>query len=445
MGKALLLIVLGAGFALSTQIFSSQESEGRTALAQRNYEEETIAREIAVSAFNVGMGDIRERGGHLVAAVQDFNGPDFRGRSGTYTSGPYAGSRYTVRAVLTSGQSVRLVSTGHTGLDAATGRYRSSYTMHDEYRLSVLTARERALVNVNFIGSGGSYCSAIFYQAFTPGMAPGTVPVPQLLFPSGNRDRRGSLPAREIQVEPGTQMNFFIAVDENCSDRPPSMTTCESRAYARSFQYDATQYNHTHNALVVAAGSLNEAREDIWAFIEQHPDNRQRWRIGWEDIHRSDWKTVPPGATLNELQLIKRNGYDGAGWPTVDAMGYRLLRDFGSKPDFDDQVIEVALTPLLSADGQARAAAEAAAEQTCNPTTTTPTTTTPTPPVPTPPTPAPGTTNGAGCNCQGNKKVYVLHRPPGNESNEQRICISESGWTNGHAGRHNDYLICRGS
>ena len=126
MGKALLIIVLGAGFAFSTQIFSSQESEGRTARDQRNYEEETIAREIAVSAFNVGMGDIRDRGGHLVAAVQDFNGPGFTGRSGTYAIGPYKGEKYTVRAILTSGQSVRLVSTGFAGLDARTGRYRST-------------------------------------------------------------------------------------------------------------------------------------------------------------------------------------------------------------------------------------------------------------------------------------------------------------------------------
>ena len=445
MGKALLLIVLGAGFALSTQIFTSQESEGRTARAQRGYEEETIAREIAVSAFNVGMGDIRDHGERLAQAVQEFNGTDFRGRSGTYTSGQYAGGRYTVRAELTSGHSVRLVSTGMFGYDGRTGTYRSTYTMHDEYRVPVLTSREPSLVNVRFIDSTAGYCSAVFYQAYTPTMTAGTVPTAQLLFPADNSDRRTARPAREIVVAPGTQMNFFIGVDENCSSRPPDMSTCAARAYTRSYTYNASTFNHTHSALVVPAGSLNEAHEDVWGFVEQHPTNRQRWRIGFEDIHNEAWKLVPTGQVFNALQNIKANGYSGLGWPTVDAEGYRQLRDSGSTPDFDDQVIEVTLTPLSSLEGQARQAADNSANAACAVPTTSDSDTAPPPAPPPPPPPPPGTSNGAGCTCQGNKKVYVLHRPPGNESNEQRICINESGWLNGHMGRHNDYLICRGS
>ena len=36
-----------------------------------------------------------------------------------------------------------------------------------------------------------------------------------------------------------------------------------------------------------------------------------------------------------------------------------------------------------------------------------------------------------------------MHRPPGNESNEQRICVSVNARP-AHIGIHNDYEICRG-
>ncbi|HEX8385365.1 MAG TPA: hypothetical protein VF576_04220, partial [Rubricoccaceae bacterium] len=354
MGKALLLLVLGASAALSTQIFTSQESEGRTALDQRGYEEETIAREIAVSAFNVAMGDIRDHGTRLADAVQTFNDGAFGGRTGTFTSGAYAGGRYTVRAVLTSGHSVRVVSTGQVGLDPRTGRYRTSYTMHDDYRLPVLTSSEAGLLNVRFIESVAGYCSAVFYQAYTADMPVGAVPTPHLLFSANNSDRRNARLSREIVVQPGTQMNFFIAVDENCSSRPPAMNTCQERSYTDAYVYTASNFNHTHNALSVAAGSLGEAREDIWAFVEQHPTSGQRWRIAWEDLHRRDWDNPTSTSALVSLQATKQYGYYGGGWPSVNADQYRLLDDFGSRPDFNDQVIEVSLTPLSSEAGQAR-------------------------------------------------------------------------------------------
>ncbi|HEX8386378.1 MAG TPA: hypothetical protein VF576_09350, partial [Rubricoccaceae bacterium] len=98
----------------------------------------------------------------------------------------------------------------------------------------------------------------------------------------------------------------------------------------------------------------------------------------------------------------------------------------------------------------ARLASEQSTEQACNPAPTptpgtpTPTVTPTTPPPPAAPAPALGTTNGPGCACQGNKKVSVMHRPPGNESNEHQICISVNAEP-AHIGKHNDYVVCRGS
>ncbi len=443
MGKALLLLVLGSSIALSTQLFTSQESEGRTALAQRGYEEETIARDVSVSAFNVAMGDIRHHGTALVDAVQTFNDGAFGARTGTLT-GTFAGSRYTSRAVLTSGHSVRVISTGQSGYDPATGTYRASYTMHDEYRIPVLTANQASLLNVRFVESVAGYCSAVFYQAYTSGMPEGTVPTPQLLFSANNSDRRNVQPAREIVVQPGTQMNFFIGVDQNCSSRTTTMNTCQERAYTRSYTFDPTTFDHVHHALDIPAASLSDIRENVWALVEQNPAFSQRWRIAWEDIERRDWDNPTATSSLNSLQATKAYGYSGTGWPSANSEGYRVLADYSNRPDFNDQVIEVSLTPLTSAEAQARLAAERQTEQTCNPPPTTPPPTTPPPTTPPPTTPPPGTTNGAGCTCQGKKKVYVMHRPPGNESNEQRICISTNA-VSAHIGTHNDYIICQGS
>ena len=430
--------------ALATQVFTSQDSEHRTARDQRGYEEETIAREVAVSGFNVAMGDIRSRGTALIDAVQTFGDASFGSRVATYTAGSFAGSRVTTRAKLTSGHSVRVTSTGQAGVDPRTGQYRAAYTMHDDYRIPVLTADEGGLVNVRFVESVAGYCSAVFYQAYTAGMAPGTVPPPRLLFSANNSDRRGMQPAYEIVVQPGTQMNFFIGVDQNCSTRTSSMTTCQARTYAQTYAYNAADFDYVHTALDIPAASLSNIRESLYSFVEQHPTSGQRWRIAWEDIHRSDWDAPASTSALASLQATKTLGYDGAGWPVANSDGYRRLSDYNSRPDFNDQVIEVSLTPLSAAEAQTRLQTDNAQAASCGlPPTTAPPPTTTTTFTSATPTPAPGTTNGSGCSCQGNKKVYIMHRPPGNESNEQRICVSVNARP-AHIGIHTDYEICRG-
>ena len=69
MGKALLVIVLGAGLVLAKQLYSATEHENRTTRNQAAYQEEVIAREIAHSAFNVGMGEVRAYGENVMSGV----------------------------------------------------------------------------------------------------------------------------------------------------------------------------------------------------------------------------------------------------------------------------------------------------------------------------------------------------------------------------------------
>lgn len=491
MGKALLVLVLGSGLVLTKQLISTQESEARTSKDQRAYQEEVIAREIAASAFNVAMGELRAYGEEVHAATVNLNGPDNAGRSGTYSSGRFAGGSYTVMGQLTSGHSVRVVATGAFG-DA-------EYTMHDEYRVEVLTVRESGVVDVSFIESQAGYCSAVFYQAFTLDMEEGDEPETILLFAPDNRDRGVTRPARLLWAEAGTQMNFYIGVDQNCSLRPSGMNACEARAYAQENSIDLDDFDHLHHALLAEAGDLGSVREDIWAFVEQRPGKRNIWRIGWEDIHNTSWDRPGSTSPLNSLQALKIHGYDGVGWPDVDEFGYRDLRDYGSRPDFSDQVIEVGVYSPYHAEYAARIASYHAAQAACGeelddfpgpedpnempepapepepepepePTPETePGTdpeTEPTPDPETEPTPEPEPEtepeiepeyepetepeaesdpyNSFACGCTRNNtrnnKYPVLHRPPGNEANEHLLCLPRPAKRT-HLRQHNDIVL----
>ena len=246
MGKALIILVLGASLVLAKQLFNSHEAGIRTATDQRNYEETVLAREIATSAFNVGMGEIRAYGERLRDGVVTFNGTSNTGRSGTITGGKYAGGRYTVRADMTSGHSVRVTATGYYGRyvdERGVERWRGSATLHDEYRVHVLEARQKSIIRVNFIPGAAGYCSAVFYQAFTAGTPVGQRPPAQMLFVPKNGNRAGHHPSREIVVDAGTQMNFFIGVDQNCSEEPPDNTpACTNRATALNYTLNYDHY-----------------------------------------------------------------------------------------------------------------------------------------------------------------------------------------------------------
>lgn len=471
MGKALLIIVLGASVVLAKQLWGSHEAGLRTATDQRDYQENVLAREIAASAFNVGMGELRSYGERLRNGVTEFNGPDGTGRSGTITGGKYAGGRYDVRAEYVTAHSARIIATGYYGRyldDAGREQWRGKVTLHDQYRVFVLTARQTSVIDPSIIPGGAGHCSAIYYQAYLPSTPEGERPDPVLIYGPENGDRSGTQPWREIVATAGTQMNFLIGVDPNCSTREiedvPDGPTCQQRAYALTHHLDLSRYNDDgthrgavgpdeydflHFALDVEAGALNQTEESIWSMVEQHAGNRNRWRIGWEDMHTTAWDNPRSKNPGQSLQATKRFGYDGRGWPQSDSRGFAAVREYSTRPDFEDVMLDVTALPVQSAAAQQRLAAAAADYAACGlptpPEVTRylPPTTPTTPTTPTAPT-APVSTDGAACTCQGRKKVAVMHRPPGNESNEHVICIDEHGWVNGHQPRHNDYIVCRG-
>lgn len=431
MGKALLVLVLGSGLVLTKQLFNVTEQERETTKDQVSYQEEVIAREIAQSAFNVGMGTVRAHGEKLPQGVLALNGSDHSGQSGSHTEGRFAGGEYTVRADLTSGHSVRVT---------ATGTYRGAeYTMHDEYRIPVLTVRNDGMVLVEVIESMAGDCSGIFYEAYTLDMSEGETPDPVMLFPPDNTGRPATQP---VYVEAGTQMNFFIAVDRNCSERPPPDTPeCVVRELAQDYVFDASDFDHVHHALEVKAGALDQTKESVWGLTEQHPNNRQRWRIAWEDIHNRGWDNARSNDPLSSLQALKRRGYDGIGWPLADARQYRQLENHGSRPDFSDQVIEVRVIPTTHPDFVGLQEAARAKQDECGETVDPPVVPPDTLVAPPPPVVPDDDLTEFACSCTNsgtNTKTPILHRPPGNESNEQLLCLPNPAIVNGHMNHHDD-------
>ena len=488
MGKALLLIVLGSGLVLATQFMNSAQTEAETAEGQNDYREDVIAREIARSAFNVSMSELRSYGGKLQEGVRTVNGADNAGRTGTYSDGRFSGGSYTVRATLTSGTSVLLEATGQFG-DA-------KHTVDDEFSLKKpLYTTSEGYVSVRFIESMAGYCSAIFYQAYPDGLAAGTVPEPVMLFAADkNRETKPAWArnlGRTLYVEGETQMNFFIGVDKDCSLQDDFVQTeCGVRSYAQNYTFNPDDFDYIHYAFAVEAKAVEQARPSPWALVQQKPTDGQTWRIAWEDLHYPDWDN--PDATGKDdreqsLQALKAHGYDGNAWPAPSDTSYSTLKDYflragkpndghwtSYRPDFSDQVIEVRNVSATDPDqadefkalqGEALAIQKACGEPMDQPivpvedddlgddpegvkTTAADEGVDLTPePDEAPPaaeTPSDDALTDFACSCTNNgrrDKYPILHRPPGNESNEKLLCLPQPAIVNGHMENHNDVRL----
>lgn len=478
MGKALLIIILGTGTILAKLAFSAEQTGNRTAAEQADHEEYVLAREIARSGFNTGMAIVRSHGSDVDAGVREVMGSNFEGMTGDERGGTYE-----VKAYTDSGHSVKVRSVGRYG-DAVA-------VLHDTYRVPVLTARELSSISIDapFVPQAG-YCSAIFMEMFVPdGNGVYTHIPPKMIFVAENRrNNRLRLPIKEV-IQPGTQMNFLMAVDQNCSERLPDNrnNTCEVRKHLYNDEYpvDYNGWNYVRPALAVAADNMHAITENVWGFVEQHPTENQTWRISWEDLNNS-WDNPDSMNPRNSLQATKLLGYQGQGWPTRDSYGFRTLLDYGNQPDFSDQVIRITLNPIN--DTQARQIEDNKIQELLdcdvidedprdhdngsgNDGNTDPGTG----------NNGNGNDDGSGdeggsttggdgdgsgdgsdtggtgddeaeedddepafdCNCRRNK-WGVMHRPPGNPANERVICIGTGG-KNAHLRKHDDYVVCRGS
>lgn len=451
MGKAALLLVLATSIVVTYGLANRIETSQQTARHQAGFEETVIAREIARSGFNVAMGILRQHGDDLQAGVLAVNGPN------GYLEGEHQGGIYRVTATYVTGHSVEVVSTGYFGgRFNAMGQYEGGvrFTMDDSYTYRVTTTpllvKQCSMLDVRFLQSDAGFCSAVYLQRILPDVAPEDQPPPEMLFAPGRRRNGAALAGRvEKILSGGTQMNFFIAVSQNCNayGRPWGGNQWETYD-VQNHVFDPRNYNHIHYAFEKAALEMNEVEESIWAMVEQHPANNQRWRIAWEDQHIRNWDRPNSNNPANSLQATKRLGYDGNGWPDRDQWGYRLLRDYGNRPDFSDQVIDIQMTPLpiSRCEGGLAAGGEVVDDPIDDPGLEV-----------LPPPDAGGNLAAdqyslpnfaqQGCPCPGNgprnHKVLLMHRPPGNPGNEQRICVARPAAMM-MLQRFDNYIICEG-
>jgi hypothetical protein len=446
MGKAILIIVLGAGLFTARGLLSAQQTEHETRKQQGSYEENVLAREIARSGFNVAMGKLRQYGDSLHFGINDINGEQ------GYMEGEYQGGIYRVRVEPVTGHSVEIVSKGYyggafnehgeyrksDGRKGATHEMDDTYGKGDEYHLPTppLQAKTCGDLQVEFLQSEAGYCSAVFLQRKLLGVSDADQPAPEMIFAAGHNRTGGNLTV-EKKIQSGTQMNFFIGVDKNCSTEPYDWRTYDYEGHT----YRESDYDHVHYGLSGEVDDLGRMEESVWGLIEQHPNNNQRWRIAWEDQHITNWDRPNSDDPSESLQATKRYGYDGDGWPDEDGWGYRELRDYGSRPDFSDQVIDVRLTPTTGCDPLALAETEEPAPEE------------PAPEEPAPEEPEPEEEEEAEeeetsswCFCPKHShqthKVGIWHQLP-NQKKGKFNCIAESAVEH-HLKNHNDFVVCRG-
>ena len=343
MGKAVLIIILGAVVAGSVTYMQASQTQVATTDRQSLYQEEVLAREIARSAHGLAKLRLQQASTTTDAAVGSINGHHKDGSIKLHgkMKGDMMDGKYEVWAKAVDGQNIKLETVGiFNGVREVITSY---------YRLEMLVVKEPSTMRVEFIESMAGYCSAVYLQQYIPispgdstGAITGVVSAdgkwfiknPEMIFVAGhNRDGLDTAPA-DVFLDTGTRMNFFIGVDPNCSEEGVWVDT-----------FDSSDYDWIHYALETTS-DIRSMQEGRYSMIELHHSNDQQWRIAFEDLQHfsaeqhADIKTNGYGGSWDEDDMT----YGGTGWG-VDLSGYRDLYDYGWKPDYSDQVIEVTLTP----------------------------------------------------------------------------------------------------
>lgn len=392
MGKAVLFVVIATIIGGSYVLFQSNVASVETDKRQAERQYEMLAREIARSGLSRVLATTRQLDqqypdasmGQIVQMVNGAGGAI----TGAYQGGEYRAWIYQASPSAFGAMSEGMIITEKSGAVAG-GDQRGTLvdtTMHripggqrtasgiiPDQKVPQVTVPSR--LEVEFLESMAGYCSAIFLQRLVPknnnghgnncdgvdGGNPGgskegedsdpgvddecnvngksrwRALEPELIFAPGN-NRDGAAALYDAIIDPGTRLNFILAVDAD--------NNCEMRG--QTVDVKNRTFNYTRDALLDDVSDLNEMLEGPYAMIQERPGVSGTWRIAFEDLKFSD----------DQLQDIKQNGYSnnswnrkqktygGSGWNAVDSYGYYRLKDYGNKPDFSDQVIELTLTPV---------------------------------------------------------------------------------------------------
>lgn len=390
MGKGILIVVTASLMAGSMMLYQSKRTSVKSDEVQSRQQAKTLAREIARSAYNTASSRARamdeqenKQPEDIVAALGTIDDP---------TTGSYQGGNFEYWAEMIQGSTYRVGARGtHSG---ASYTINGSRTAQDLLYVDEETCENGCTVKGTFEQSQAGYCSAIYLQRLIPknnnghgnnndgvdssnpgGSKEGEdsdptvddekvkritanyyVMEPEVIFTPGN-NRDGASAEYETTLAPGTQLNFIMAVDADYN--------CEKEGEAgKDLKYNDSFFEHYRYALEESSDDLSLLAEADWAMTEEDPNQKGRWRISFEDL---------PSSKFNDKQLldIKKNGYPdrngdgfadskhdaywdgetygGRGW-TYDQRGEqgfidndKYLQDYGSVPDFSDQVFIIEL------------------------------------------------------------------------------------------------------
>ncbi len=339
-------------------------------------QEEMLAREIARSGYNVMLSAARDyERAHPDASISEVVTAANGGEKNGWKEAGLNGGAYEAQLQVASPSSFAVVSNGIFA-DA-------THSVEERHvREQTLVVNEQSTFKATFIESQAGYCSAIYLQRMIPknnnghgnnidgvdASNPGgsktgedsdptvddekatgnaksryTLLEPELIFAAG-KNRNGAAANYETVVEPGTRLNFVLAVDMNCSVAGRTDLALTSKLY-----------DYYHAALSNGAGSLDEMEESKYAMIERNPASPNKWRIAFEDLikfddaRHADIKANGYGDLNWKKRSNGKYSYGGSGWTLRGTDGYFDLIDRSDLPDFSDQVFEIQMLPTAPA------------------------------------------------------------------------------------------------
>ncbi len=366
MGKGIFFFIAAAVVGGSMMMLQSQQTAVKTDARQSEQQEKVLAREIARSAYNTASTLAREMetNGEKLEEIGEALGTE-----DNPVTGEYQGGTYESWATLIRGATYRVGARGFFGGSVYT--INGSRLIGGTLKADGSICPTDCVLKARFLESQAGYCSAVYLERTLPDTDEEDQPEPEMLFPPGKSSGAGERDTSTVyttRIAPGTQMNFLLAVDQNCSHHGDT-----------NVKHDDPTFNHVRPALVEDTKDLDKLNEGLWAMTELKPnvDNEEDWkqniwRVAFEDRPGEyDGSTGKVRFTREKLLDIKTNGYpvysdgtinlsandntwngetyggtgvdDWPRWTYGPQKGYLDMEDYGDIPDFSDQVFEVEL------------------------------------------------------------------------------------------------------
>ncbi len=325
MGKYSLVITLGVMSVVALIALQGQRMAMDTQDRQSRREGQVIARQIARSGHNAVLAEARaetDPGDDVSSIVSDV---------GTI-QGSYEGGNYRAWLEKISPTAYKAVSEGKKIVADRVVKHKVGDNYADNTMVKVPTVESPTVLKAEFIESMAGYCSAIYLQRVQPDTKPKNQPDPEMVFPPGN-NRDGASATFEKVIQPGTRLNFILAVDADY--------TCEERGDT-TITADSDFYDYTRESFSQDESDFEEMKEKPYSMIEE---TSAGYRVAFEDLvfdEKQLWDIKDNGYPESTNWNSKEETYGGDGWEKDDD-DLRDLEDYGSLPDFSDQVLRTTL------------------------------------------------------------------------------------------------------